>query len=57
MPHTSSVPQLSELDKTFAVCPHGLLEGEAQELVKANADFRAVPPNHRVTLYWLEVQQ
>ena len=52
----SPLSQLSDLDKTFAICPHGLLEEEAQALEKANRDFRAIAPDHRVTLYWLEVK-
>ena len=43
------------MERTFAVCPQGLEEAEVQVLEKAHADFRAIPPTQRVTLYWLQV--
>ena len=43
------------MERTFAVCPQGLEEAEVQVLEKSHADFRAIPPSQRITLYWLQV--
>ena len=43
------------MERTFAVCPQGLEEAEVQVLEKSHADFRAIPPTQRITLYWLQV--
>jgi hypothetical protein len=41
--------------KVFAVCPASLSRDSAATLAAADASFRLVHPNCRVTTYWMDM--